>query len=161
MLNTRLAYDSATGQYVLSAVVYNNSTSEIDVDIATTTDSSKGWNVATLATGSTSTDMSASRSTAPTSTSLRRSQAAGHLCCSAVSIVDGATISTSTPGVTSTQNLNNGNFYGVAGGDGYTYLLSAYSNGAQTTLNYQTYDVATGQYSATQSLVLAMATRGW
>ena len=56
LLDAHAVYDNATGQYVLCAIEYDTG-GQINIDIATTTNPSNGWTVATLLTGSTTTDM--------------------------------------------------------------------------------------------------------
>jgi hypothetical protein len=161
LLDTRFAYDSASGLYVGIALVYHVSTGNIDIDIATTTNPDNGWSVATLATGSTSTDMPGL--SVDGSNVVITAQVSGGTTTFVVplaDVVNGATITTASPGVNTLTNINNGHFNSVSGGDGVTFLIASYSNGAQTYLNYQTYDANSGVFTPMQNFALGNSDQG-
>ena len=70
-------------------------------------------------------------------------------------VANGATLQAGAAGVVKSENLNNGSLYAVSGTTGQTYLLAAWTNGSHTSLSYQTYDAASGQFSATQIVALS------
>jgi hypothetical protein len=160
LLDTRLAYDSASGLYVAIALVYHVSTGNIDIDIATTANPDLGWNVSMLATGSTNTDMPGL--SVDGSNVLITAQVSGGTQTFVVplaDVVNGATITTASPGVQTLTNLNNGHFNSISG-DGVTFLVASYSNGSQTYLNYQTYDASTGVFTPMQNFALGNSDQG-
>jgi hypothetical protein len=149
-----LTFDSSAGLYVLTAAATFSDTGNVNIDVATSANPSTGWTVATLSTGA-----SIDRPTFTadgTNIYIQAQISAGtdNFVVPLSTVANGASISTSTPGVTLATNLNNGKFMSVAGDNGLNYLLADYSNGTRTTLSYQTYNAATGAYSGTQNFGL-------
>ena len=161
LLDTRFAYDSVSGLYVGIALVYHISTGNIDIDIATTTNPDNGWNVAMLATGSTDTDMPGlSVDGGNVYITAQVSGGTRTYVVPYADVVNGATITTASPGVQTLTNLNNGHFNSVSGDAGVTFLVASYSNGSQTYLNYQTYDAGSGVFTPMQNFALGNSDQG-
>ncbi len=160
ILDTRLVYDAANGLYVLEGAIYYNNSNNIDLVIATSANPSAGWTVATLATGSTSTDMPGlAVDGANVYLSAQVSGGTTEFVVPFSTITNGASLSTSTPGITASTNSNNGNFYSVAGG-GYNYMIAGWTNTTVTYLSFQTQSAANGATSATQFINLNLSNVG-
>ena len=162
LLDARAAYDSATGRFVLSADNFQpgggNFGSNIDVAVSKDSNPADGWYIGSIDTsfgGTAQSDMpylSVSGGniyiTAPEFAN-GPLVGTGEWVVSENSVISGSTqvaASNTTPATDAIMR-------GVAGANGTTYYLSAYSDGRETALTYQTYDPTNG-FSATQTLYL-------
>uniref|UniRef100_UPI0025ED4454 FG-GAP repeat domain-containing protein n=1 Tax=Rhodoblastus sp. TaxID=1962975 RepID=UPI0025ED4454 len=159
--DARLAYDSSTGYYVLSAVVLNSDGS-YGLDFAVATNPNATWTVANLpvspsVAGSPSSpdmpDISVGGgkiyvTTAQVSTGL---VGTAQWVVPESSVAAGGSITGLTASVDPGANGIMRPVTGLSGSTYTTYYFGAYSNGSQVELSYQTYD-ATNGFSAVQTL---------
>ena len=160
VFDTRAAYDSSTGQFVMIANNLQPGGTATNIVIAVSRDSNPadGWWVGSIDTsngGTTQSDMpylSVSDGniyiTAPEYAN-GPLVGTGEWVVSENSVISGSTqvaASNTTPASDAIMRV-------VAGANGKTYYVGAYSDGRETALTYQAYDPATG-FSATQTLFL-------
>ena len=166
LLDARAAYDSATGCFVLSADNFQpgggNFATNIDVALSKDSNPADGWYLASIDTSNGATTqsdvpyLSVSNGNIYISTPEYLDAGGGYkngeyvVSESAVLASGNATI---TPAASNVTAGSAGIMRNVAGANGETYYLSAYSDGRETALTYQTYDPTNG-FSATQTLYL-------
>ncbi len=130
---------------------------DVDIDIATTTNPSGAWNVATLQTGLTSASQYTIASVAFDGQNIviasNDDSGSADYVAPLTAVTNGATLVPGVGGVTVNLNQTGVNPVVVSGG-GVDYLISTQSNMANTFLTYQTYTTS-GGFSAAQSGALA------
>ncbi|HEY5204599.1 MAG TPA: alkaline phosphatase family protein, partial [Roseiarcus sp.] len=166
VFDTRAAYDSSTGRYVMIANNLQPGGTSTNIDIAVSRDSNPadGWYVGSIDTsqgGTVQSDMpylSVSNGniyiTAP-NYSNGPFVGTGEWVVSENSVISGST----QVAASNTTPASDAIMRGVAGANGKTYYLGAYSDARETALTYQTYDPANG-FSATQTLFLGTSDVG-
>ena len=166
VFDTRAAYDSSTGRFVMIANNLQPGGTSTNIDIAVSKDSNlaDGWWVGSIDTsngGTTQSDMpylSVSGGniylTAPEYAN-GPFVGTGEWVVSENSVISGST----QVAASNTTPASDAIMRGVAGANGKTYYLGAYSDGRETALTYQTYDPTNG-FSATQTLFLGTSDVG-
>ena len=157
--DTRLAYDSSTGNYVLSAVVLSDG--NYSIGFAITQDPSTGWTVATLPVapsilGTPSTPDMPDISVGDGNIYVTTAQDSPSLVGTAQWIVSESSVAaaaggTVTPLVSASDPGADGIMRSVTAPSGTTYYFGAYSDGASVKLSYQTYD-SVSDFSPVQPL---------
>ena len=166
VFDTRAAYDSSTGQFVMIANNLQPGGASTNIGIAVSKDSNPadGWRVGSIDTsngGTTQSDMP------------YLSVSGGNIYMTAPEYANGPLVGTGE-WVVSENSVNGGSaqiaasnttpasdaiMRGIAGANGETYYLGAYSDGRETALTYQTYDPTNG-FGATQTLFLGASDVG-
>ncbi len=172
LLDARAAYDSSTGRFVIVVDNFQPGTGNFgaNIDIAVSKDSNPadGWYLASIDTSNgftTQSDMpylSVSNGNIYVSTPEYLDAGGGYSTAEFVvgeSDVIAAGNAAITPAASNIASASGGIMRNVAGDNGTTYYLGAYSDGSQTALTYQTYS-ATNGFSATQTLYLGDADVG-
>jgi hypothetical protein len=165
VFDTRTAYDSSTGRFVLIANNLQPGGTATNIDIAISKDSNPadGWFVGSIDTsngGTTQSDMPC------------LSVSGGNICITAPEF-SGSPLVGSSEWVVSESSIASGSPQILASAttpaadaimrnvsaNGVTYYVSAQSNASQTQLTYQTYSAASG-FSAPQTLMLGNSDKG-
>ena len=165
VFDTRAAYDSSTGRFVLIANNLQPGGTATNIDIAISKDSNPadGWFVGSIDTsngGTTQSDMPC------------LSVSGGNICITAPEF-SGSPLVGSSEWVVSESSIASGSPQILASAttpaadaimrnvsaNGVTYYVSAQSNASQTQLTYQTYSAASG-FSAPQTLMLGNSDKG-
>ncbi|MBN8974858.1 MAG: hypothetical protein J0I08_00085, partial [Rhizobiales bacterium] len=172
LLDARAAYDGSTGHYVVIANNFQpgggNFATNIDIAVSVDSNPNDGWYLASIDTsndGTTQSDMphlSVSDGNIYISTPEFLDAGGGYSNGEFV-INENSVIAAGngaiTPDVSNSVSGNGGIMRNVAGNNGLTYYLGAYSTGRETAVTYQTYDPTHG-LSATRTLYLGDADVG-
>lgn len=167
--DARLAYDSSSGDYVLSAIQLNIDGS-YTLDFAVTQNPSAGWSVAYLNVGQPISGTTTEPDVPVISVGggeiyVTTAQGAGDFAGTAQWIVPeaavaaGGSIAGVTPAVAPGSDGIMRPVTGLSGSTYTTYFFGATSDGSEVKLSYQTYDAANG-YSAVQTLLPGNANIG-
>ena len=166
VFDTRAAYDSSTGRFVMIANNLQPGGTSTNIDIAVSRDSNPadGWYIGSIDSsqgGTVQSDMpylSVSNGnlyiTAP-EYSNGPFVGTGEWVVSENSVISGST----QVAASNTTPASDAIMRGVAGANGQTYYLGTYSDGRETALTYQAYDPTNG-FSATQTLYLGTSDVG-
>ncbi|MDI9850252.1 hypothetical protein QM467_19660, partial [Rhodoblastus sp. 17X3] len=167
LLDARAAYDSSTGRYVVIADNFQpgggNFGTNIVIAVSVDSNPADGWYLASVDTSNgftTQSDMpylSVSNGNIYISTPEYLDAGGGYNTAEFVvgeSNVIAAGNAAIAPNASNIASGSNGIMRNVAGANGKTYYLSAYSNHTRTILAFQAYDATTGSFSAPKTLGL-------
>jgi hypothetical protein len=164
LLDARVVYDASTGRFVLIAENFQpgggNFATNIDIAVSKDSNPADGWSFASIASsvsGTTQSDMpylSASGGTiylsGPQYLDAGGYNGTGEWVVNESSVAGSATI---VPSASNTASSAYGIMRNVAGANGVTFYVSAYSSGTQTILGYQTFSTS-GGFSAAQTIAV-------
>src|SRR3984957_5480911 len=166
VFDTRAAYDSSTGRYVMIANNLQPGGTSTNIDIAVSRDSNPadGWYVGSIDTsqgGTVQSDMPyLSVSNGNLYITAPQYSNGPFVGTSEWVVSENSVISGSTQvAASNTTPASDAIMRGVAGANGKTYYLGSYSDGRETALTYQTYDPTNG-FGATQPLFLGTSDVG-
>jgi hypothetical protein len=167
LLDARAAYDSSTGRYVVIGDNFQpgggNFGTNIVIAVSVDSNPADGWRLASIDTSNgftTQSDMpylSVSNGNISITTPEYLDAGGGYNTAEFIvseSSVIAAGNAAIAPNASNIASGSNGIMRNVAGANGKTYYLSAYSNHTRTILAFQTYDATTGSFSAPKTLGL-------
>ena len=161
----RAAYDSSTGRFVL---IVNNiqpgGSTNIDIAVSNDSNPTDGWSVASLDTstgGTTQSDMPDLSVTGGNIYLTAPEYPASGFSGTGQWVISESSVVSGSPQVIASQTAppSDAIMRNISGGNGLTYYVSAFSNGSQSELTYETYSAAAG-FSGTQTLALGNNDQG-
>ena len=161
----RAAYDSSTGRFVL---IVNNiqpgGSTNIDIAVSNDSNPTDGWSVASLDTstgGTTQSDMPDLSVTGGNIYLTAPEYPASGFSGTGQWVISESSVVSGSPQVIASQIAppSDAIMRNISGGNGLTYYVSAFSNGSQSELTYETYSAAAG-FSGTQTLALGNNDQG-